>query len=751
MAEILLKGENLADRLAIWWSEDLLVKVYSEITEEYEKKYIIDLLSRRVEQVIQVWKEAIVDEYNKFESITTNNINTSFKISVPIYKTQGKIGINITKGHSDNHINNLTIKNANQWIKIPDEIKATEIMYELDSGNLYLDDKYTKYEYETYPEPKISENLGYWSFYNPEVGDYEDSIIDIIYDEAGNPESRPERKKGYWYLDGERTEYRSDSKIRFFEDEYEDNDSIYKNKIEIKLEGEEYIISSFENLYIIATEIESPCFTVEQNIKLSTLTFLPLKEIKLYGLYNLKHNPAENGWKFLWSKEYPLETLTVYDRLNKQFPVDKFYAEVYFHGLSTPISIGFPQEESAEDDRFLINPYLDKWGKFYDLPRRKYKKQILVEEEKKTYPIHYPYDIEQDYYYEQRLLNEYVWNDEAINSIYLKDEEDVSLIRLQCTDPFVEDLGVLTESIEPNTAMYSDFTEELLLDKVEEVSEKSQGIWNNLNNMLKDDDTFANTSLKSKEGINVTDLSYQSTELKCYFNLENQIPENTIITGVKIYVDQASNESYTNKRDDERTTLTLPMGNEVLNIPCSQEEPWNKNRKKIIYGGEKDLFNQTEITKEQITDNRFCFNLGITNDDINNTPVIGIYNISIQVFYKILQPKSSLKLYIKKITIKKNEEKELMIYIENKSKIPILNEELFIINSNEIEILNLYEVIEEGDLEKTIINNTSIIQELKINETKKFKLKFKGNEIGYYNLAILYNENIDYKNILVIE
>lgn len=751
MAEILLKGEGMAERLPIWWRESLDVKVLSEFTEEYEKKYIIDILSRRVEQPIQVWKEAIIDEYNKFESITTNNINTSFKISVPIYKTQGKIGINISKGHKDNYVTDLKITNANQWIKIPGQIKAEEIMYDLSSGNLYLDDKYTKYEYETYPEPKISDNKGYWSFFLPELNDYKDSTLDIIYDEDGNPESKPESKKGYWYLDGERTEYRSDSKIRFFEDEYEDNDSIYKNKIQLTLEAEEYIISNFENLYIVATEIESPCFTVEQNIKLSSLTFLPIKEIKLYGLQNFTHNPTENGWKFLWSKKYPLETLTVYDHISKQFPVEKFYAEVYFYGLTNPISIGFPQEEQTDDHRFLINPYLDKWGKFYDLPRRKYKKQILAEEERKTYPVHYPYDIEQDYYYEQRLLNEYVWNDEAINSIYLKDKEDTSLIRLQCTNPFVENLGVLTESIEPNTAMYSDFTEELLIDRIEETGEKSQGTWNNIDNILKDDDTFATTSLKTKKGENVSNLSYQSTQLKCYFDLNNKIPENTVVTGIKIYVDQASNESYTNKRDDERTILTIPTGDEVINIPCSQDESWNKNRKKIIYGGEKNLFQQTSISKEQLSDNRFCFTLGITNDDINNAPVIGIYNISIQVFYRILQPKSSLRLYIQKATVNKDEEKELIIYIQNKGNIPILNEGLFIINSNEIEILNLYEVIEESDFEKTIIDNSSTIQELNIDEVKKFKLKFKGTEVGYYTLALLYNENIDYKNILVIE
>lgn len=727
----------LSSRLPDWWREDLLVKTLDSYIEDIEYEYLFDILSNRVEQPIQVWKEALMEEEPTIINDKTDKLEDFIiNLPVPMYKNKGRIIIDIDKGHIDNKITEIKIENKDQEVIVKDiNLKAKKIICDLNNEALYIDNKV---------------------------------ILDNI-------------------------------PFKYFESEYDEkNETIFKNKIELKITVKEDLISKFNNIYNITVEMDKTVFMIEQNVKVSTFAFLPLKSIELYGLYDLEHNKEENGWKYLWRKDYTHDEHVMSDMITVQYPVEKFYANVEFYGLSKVVSIGFPQELEPEIPKFRLNPNLDRKGAELGLPRRTwFKKEIPYEKHNKTLPVHYPYDIEQDYWYERRLMNEYIYKEEPENSTILKDEDDTSLIRLDSKDPFVRELVVVADTKEPNYDIYFTETEKILPKELIEIKNNKNTEWNRLGNILRDDDTFATTTMRVKKGQYITDESYKTTTIQSFFDL-SFLPEDIRIAGLEFFVDTRSNNSYVNKKDDERTmlimndfnpletfenttipikinneyhteyfyqenklefrttediiidtifeeassetidiyvnnylrtnynvkndgkiiynlgklkpgiytyyllynykgdettnakqllnTVTIVVNNDLIKVPCEQNEVWTKQRNIIRYGGDNDLFKQSKITREQLIDKDFSFVLGLSNDDILDENIINIFNIKMKVYYRKILPMFNIKSALEKSTIEENEETNLIIKVKNTGEVPLTDQKINIMTTNSISV-----------------------------------------------------------------
>lgn len=827
-------GYSIDHSLPLWWSEDLLIKIINEYSGDQEFKYIYELITNRIEQPVQCWKEALREE-NKIIKRTFETINQSIQLPITKYPTRGKITIEIQKGHPDNYLKNLTLKNGTQTVEyINPKIKADKITYDLNLSALYIDGQLSKTNTEQQAKKIIDDK---WQVYNIETETYEDTgynasnnepyvknktwFIDInteipavpqtpnpyieeenwfVYDaiqevfvdsnyEQNN--KKPYIENDYWYVyDNETQKYRNsyviglvrnepyiedgylylyndeekkyinigDAKyfknpiikdnvwyvnrnlnipasnlIDRFEDEYNASSStLYKNKIELQIESEEEIISSFNNIYNITIEMEKPIFTVEQNIKLSTLTFLPLKSIELYGLYDFKFNPNENGWKSLWKKSYQKKDKIVYDRITKQFPVEKFIAEVQLWGLNNPIQIGFPQEKETDDERFLINPNLDKFGKIYGLPRRDYKKEIDIDDEIRTFPIHYPYPVEQDYWYERRLLSEYVLNEDKINSTFLKDNDNTSLIRIQSTDPFIEELVVMTETNEPNYDIYFTETEPIYPLSVVQNDFKDNVEWSFLDNIMSDSDNYSNAQIRAKSGNYVTNEKYKSKSILMKFDL-NFLPNDIKIEGVEILVDVIADNGYANKKDDERTMLLLPKDGDIEEVPCQQSKIIGTRRQILKFGGKKDLFNQARITREQLVDEDFGFQIGITNNDSALNSSVTIFNAKMIIYYR-----KKLPLYLLSADINPR-----IVEIDGTANLKVK-----LINIGDVKLENkVIKTLASSQLE--LDRNEIVINELEPDDTIEENITITGIQKGFWNIMTFLDGKTSTNNLMV--
>ena len=147
--------------------------------------------------------------------------------------------------------------------------------------------------------------------------------------------------------------------------------------------------------------------------------------------------------------------------------------EIKFKNIDAALYFGFPQEVLPSNGAFAINENLDKWGEIYGLPRRVYRDDISDDEEPYTFPKYYKYPIEQDYWYEERLVNEYRFNEDAINNAFIKDTDMNNVAILSSIDPFINDVWVYTETVVPEGNLNRE-TEELYIDCIRE--KQSNGI-----------------------------------------------------------------------------------------------------------------------------------------------------------------------------------------------------------------------------------------------------------------------------------
>jgi hypothetical protein len=137
----------------------------------------------------------------------------------------------------------------------------------------------------------------------------------------------------------------------------------------------------------------------------------------------------------------------------------EMYANVEYWGLQESKTIVFPANDKTES-----NLNIDEIAKPFGIVRRNYKENIPFHDYAYTYPIGYPWEIEQDYWYEKRILDEYPTrldkNEKVI--IYTKhqeDVEDIPLLELRTKSPDIH-------NIEININEIGLYCEDLCLDEI---------------------------------------------------------------------------------------------------------------------------------------------------------------------------------------------------------------------------------------------------------------------------------------------
>lgn len=130
-----------------------------------------------------------------------------------------------------------------------------------------------------------------------------------------------------------------------------------------------------------------------------------------------------------------------FETLEGPFTSDTFYVKVYYFYYykwedtylrhKTPAVKGFPQSATATDPKYLPNSALDDEAYKMGMFRQNYKESIDESELSETYPPYYPYDIEQDYWLEKRLLSQYTIRDEVNESEIINDLLEVRIKGLE--------------------------------------------------------------------------------------------------------------------------------------------------------------------------------------------------------------------------------------------------------------------------------------------------------------------------------
>lgn len=106
---------------------------------------------------------------------------------------------------------------------------------------------------------------------------------------------------------------------------------------------------------------------------------------------------------------------------------------------------GFPQSSDDEDENYWPNEKLDLHANRYGLFRREYRDDILPYEYQDTYPAGYPFEEEQDYWLEKRILEEYAIRDDVNNYGYLYDNDGTTkIVKFWCKIPGISDVEVYT-------------------------------------------------------------------------------------------------------------------------------------------------------------------------------------------------------------------------------------------------------------------------------------------------------------------
>jgi hypothetical protein len=166
----------------------------------------------------------------------------------------------------------------------------------------------------------------------------------------------------------------------------------------------------------------------------------------------------------------------------------KFYAKAEWHYFEAEKKFGFPQSYEEDDLKYKPNKALDVHAAGYGMFRRAYREDIPYYEYDRTFPVGYPFEIEQDYWLEKRLLEEYteraevgpdappreigvndamfleddldyeelipkdeiepsnaIYDDNySINKLYLKDTEGNKVLRLEANKPGLHNITITT-------------------------------------------------------------------------------------------------------------------------------------------------------------------------------------------------------------------------------------------------------------------------------------------------------------------
>lgn len=444
----------------------------------------------------------------------------------------------------------------------------------------------------------------------------------------------------------------------------------------------------------VSIKLIKPVYVTEQNIRLSTVSAFPIESVKLFGFFCNEFNNKEE-WRFLWEKNYLLKDRVTYDRITKQFDCERFYVQVKFHGIGNYLLEGFPKDENSSNPVFNIDTKLDYWGRYFGLPRRRYKADISEDDEPFTYPKYYSYEIEQDYWYEERLVNEYRQELEPVNSMYLKDTDENNLAVIEIIDPLMEDIWVYTETIKP-TIDNEHETNDILPFSISQTGDGQT--WKNPTVLQSTNLNVASVSLEPDEAASKNNKEYMSKVLQVKFKTP-PLPDNIIIKGLELSFEGLTDIHSDTLYLDDRTTLRLPFKYEKENGDIYKKtevftikkypEQWRKGKGKYKIGGKDDLLGLDSIEKYQIQD-EINFDIAFSNSNNFLVSNIELFNIKLKIYFETIEDTYDVNVKFDKrqIIIKNNDVINMTIDLKNTGEIPIVDKTIFIAVPPELKIVN---------------------------------------------------------------
>lgn len=444
----------------------------------------------------------------------------------------------------------------------------------------------------------------------------------------------------------------------------------------------------------VSIKLIKPVYVTEQNIRLSTVSAFPIESVKLFGFFCNEFNNKEE-WRFLWEKNYLLKDRVTYDRITKQFDCERFYVQVKFHGIGNYLLEGFPKDENSSNPVFNIDTKLDYWGQYFGLPRRRYKADISEDDEPFTYPKYYPYEIEQDYWYEERLVNEYRQELEPVNSIYLKDTDENNLAVIEIIDPLMEDIWVYTETIKP-TIDNEHETNDILPFSISQTGDGQT--WKNPTVLQSTNLNVASVSLEPDGAASKNNKEYMSKVLQLKFKTP-PLPDNIIIKGLELSFNGLTDIHSDTLYLDDRTTLRLPFKYEKENGDVYEKtevftikkypEQWRKGKGTYKIGGKDDLLGLNSIEKYQIQD-EINFDIAFSNSNNFLVSNIELFNIKLKIYFETIEDTYDVNVKFDKrqIVIKNNDVINMTIDLKNTGEIPIVDKTIFIAVPPELKIVN---------------------------------------------------------------
>lgn len=729
---------DIRSRLPEWWKDDALAFSVNKYTQDLIAKILEGLLTTTgVVQPLNVWK-SIPEEYNWYhhyeeldeylthiegeEEVKTpvckffsNSIMTAYVPNTK-RKCHAKIKIKLNGGELDSKnqiIEEFVIRNGDQQIVLHNIPKVCTIDILTESHQILVDGETNTYLIEGYFD-KIQPTIKYADYKMP-------------------------------YID-------------------EDGETSYKN-IPIDYENKETKIT-FESSNTVNFDLQiyllKPTYTTEQNIRVATVSAFPLEWIRLYGYYCHEFNNQE-GYQFLWEKTYTEESRTVYDRITKQYDCERFYIQVKFRGIGGILTKGFPQEYGTSNLAFYPNEKLDKWGKIYGLPRRVYRPDITEDEEPFTFPKYYKYPIEQDYWYEERMVNEYRFNDQAVNSLFVKDSDRHNIASLECIYPFMNDIWVYTETIDPDSDTTRELTDIKICPSGIKQMDETLGVdWKNLPLVVTNHNNEPTIIKPYNEEIKkANSFDYKTKKLKvsfCVAREEHNVPSDIKITGMELKFKALTNLHSNSLRLSDDSYLILPVlskiGNNIvlekINI-SGEHKYWAREESYLTIGGKDYLFGQEEISRDQIffdNEGKVEFELGFINESDFLEAQLIIEDMSLNIYYETIPDEYSIDIQLenKEIVLESEEpETNLIINLSNESKKRILDKQLTVIVPPELQVSML---TEEG---KQDFNNIEF--ELDVDESfsiDNILIEF-GDDIktGLYDILVICDDKILKEELIV--
>lgn len=688
MASFDPKNYLIKEKLPEWWKQDTFLAPIDTYIQELIVDMVSSLLNNlSVVQPFNVWKW-LPEEYNWMHNYYSSDPYLEGRDSTlhPGYVTHAIIpntkrnchaiirlsltGNNHTQYDEHGEIDkthqedvNITIKNGYQELRIKDVKNLSVIDIYTEDGTILIDG-IENYDLVEGKIGKIQPIPKYPDFMEPYI------------DENGEEKKRP-------------------------------IDIADENKI-TRLE----LTADKEVNFDLSVELLHPVYVTEQHIRLATVSAFPLEWVKLFGFYCHDFNPNE-GYRLLWEKNYRKDDRVVYDKITKQYDCERFYIQIKLQGIAAPLYYGFPQEELPGNAAFATNKKLDDWGKIYGLPRRLYRKDISEDEERNTFPPYYNYPIEQDYWYEERMVNEYRFNDDANDGLFIKDSDLNNIAILESISPNINDVWVFTETIIPETDIERE-TGELYPCKVTEIKD-SQGVaWEDPQALTKETLISKPISLAPRDGTTFANFNNTSKTLKFRYNLRDlDIPKNIEITGIQLkFYAETDMHSSRLALDPVRSKMflnsihTRDNGDkfsveEEINV-ATDIITWGKGKKRYTIGNKNYLFEQDSISREQLfkkydNDGEFVdtgyidFNIAFTNYDELIEAKLLLKAMTLNIYYKLYQDEFDIEMKLSDRDIVLSEDERdinVVIDVENTGMTEIENKKIFIAVPPELEIVD---------------------------------------------------------------